>query len=164
MRFVSLQYGSLQAEFQRKRYADDYGKIHWTYSKDLISGAFVLRDPEQYEREQRKSAKAKFLTKEGFQWPKAKQPIEFQTYQSTLTDFRKAELRSEWVENEWTGQGKQPKIVLPDGQPDFQTKYATAPQLFEQDPEALKSVFAAESGAALEAQERKSKTYNEWKE
>ena len=158
-----LQYGGIQAEFQRKRYDQDYGKIHWTYSKDLISGAFVLRDPELVAKEEKKASKARWLTKEGFQWPKAKQPIEFQTYEQGLSDYRKSELRNEFVENEWNGT-KEKKIVLPEGQPDFKTKYATQPQLFEKDPDALKSVFAAESGAALEAQERKSKTYNTWKE
>jgi hypothetical protein len=159
---MKMQYGAIQAEFQRKRYAKDYGKIHWTYSKDLLSGAFVLRDPETYAKEQRKINKERMLTKEGFQWPKAKQPIEFQTYEQGVSDYRKAELQSEWVENEWNDMGKKDKIVLLDGQPDFKTKYNTQPRLFEQDPEMLKSVFAAESGAALEAQERKSKTYKDW--
>jgi len=34
--------------------------------------------------------------------------------------------------------------------------------MLEKDPAAFKSVFAAESGAALEAQERKTQTYQDW--
>ena len=53
-----MQYGGMQRDFQRERYAKDYGKIHWTYSKDLLSGAFVLQDPVQTAKEESKKSKA----------------------------------------------------------------------------------------------------------
>ena len=37
------------------RYLEDYGKVHYTYSKDLLSGAFVLVDPEKEAKREKRS-------------------------------------------------------------------------------------------------------------
>lgn len=104
-----------------------------------------------------------FITKEGFQYPKNRTPKELRAYEQGLSEYRKSELKAEWIENEWRETAIQKKPTLADGQPDFKIRYNTQPKSFESDPAALRSVFAAESGAALEAQERKSDTYQEWK-
>ena len=40
------------------RYAADYGRVHWTYSRDLLSGALVLCDPAAAASEERRASAA----------------------------------------------------------------------------------------------------------
>ena len=154
----------LQLDFARMRYLQDYGKVHYTYSKDLLSGAFVLVDPIKEAKREKKATQAKFLTKEGFQWPKARTPNEINSLPEKLPSGTYPVIETEFVENEWNQvqDNRLPKAELTEGRQDFNVRYNTHTRPFETRPEFLKSVFAAESGAALEEQERKSQTYQTW--
>ena len=159
-----LQYFDMQMDFAKMRYLADYGKVHYTYSKDLLSGAFVLVDPEKEVRRARKESKARWLTKDGFQWPKASTPKEINSLPNKLPSAGYPVVEAEFVENEWNAvqDNRLPKAELTEGRSDFNVRYNTHTRPFDTRPEFLKSVFAAESGAALEEQERKTQTYQAW--
>jgi len=154
----------LQMDFAKMRYMQDYGKVHYTYSKDLLSGAFVLVDPDKEAKREKKESKAKWLTKEGFQWPKARTPKEINSLPEKLPSASYPPVESEFVENEWNQivDNRLPKAELTEGRKDFNIRYNTHARPFETRKEFLKSVFATESGAELEEQERKSQTYQTW--
>jgi len=71
-------------DFAKMRYMQDYGKVHYTYSKDYLSGAFILVDPVKQAKKEKKESMAKWLTKEGFQWPKARTPEEINSMPEKL--------------------------------------------------------------------------------
>ena len=148
----------------------DYGKVHYTYSKDLLSGAFVLVDPAKQAKKEKQESKARWLTKEGFQWPKARTPKELIELPNKLPSAgADSQGRSEFsypiVETEWVDGNKlnnpylQPGPTLTEGRKDFNIRYNTHARPFHPTPQ---SVFAAESGAALEEQERKTQMYQAW--
>jgi hypothetical protein len=151
-------------DFAKERYMQDYGRVHYTYSKDLLSGAFVLCDPVKEAKRQKKESKDKWLTKEGFQWPKARTPKEINTWLKKLPSGDYPVIETEFIENEWgtAPDNKLPKFEPTEGRKDFNVRYSSQSRPFENRPEFLKSVFAAESGAALEEQERKTQTYQAW--
>ena len=159
-----LQYFDMQMDFAKQRYMQDFGKVHYTYSKDLLSGAFVLCDPEKEAKREKKASKALWRTQEGFQWPKARTPHEINKYPVKLPSAGYEVIETEWVENEFSTQpdGRIPKFEPTEGRKNFNPITQKISLAFEKDPAFLKSVFAAESGAALEEQERKTQTYNSW--
>jgi hypothetical protein len=63
-----LQFAELQRAEMRRRFAADRGG-HFTYSKDMLSGAFVLVQPADAAREGEAERRRKFLTERGFVWP-----------------------------------------------------------------------------------------------
>jgi len=160
----SLQYVDMQMDFAKMRYMQDYGKVHYTYSKDLLSGAFVLCDPDKQEKKEKRESQARWLTKEGFQWPKARTPKEINGIPEKLPSATFPIIETEFVENEWNQimDNRLPKSKVTEGRKDFDIRCNTHTRPFETRPEFLKSVFAAESGAALEEQERKTQTYQAW--
>lgn len=140
-----LQYFDMQMDFAKTRYLADYGKMHYTYSKDLLSGAFVLVDPEKEAKRAKKENKARWLTAEGFQWPKARTPKEINSLPEKLPSASYPVIETEFVENEWNAvqDNRLPKAELTEGRGDFNIRYNTHTRPFDTRPEFLKSVFAA---------------------
>ena len=71
-----LSFTELHKTVVRERLRRDYGKVFYTYSRDFLSGAFVLQDPEEQAREELAASKAKWLTQDGFRTIKASKPTE----------------------------------------------------------------------------------------
>ena len=154
----------LQMDFAKMRYMQDYGKVHYTYSKDYLSGAFILVDPVKQAKKEKKEFMAKWLTKEGFQWPKARTPKEINSMPEKLPSASYPVAEAEFVENQWNQliDNRLPKVELTEGRKNFNIRYNTQARPFETRKEFLKSVFACEAGATLEEQERKTQTYQAW--
>jgi hypothetical protein len=154
----------LQMDFARMRYMQDYGKVHYTYSKDYLSGAFILVDPVKQAKKEKKESTAKWLTKEGFQWPKARTPKEINSLPEKLPSASYPVAESEFVENQWNQliDNRLPKVELTEGRKNFNIRYSSQARPFDTRKEFLKSVFACEAGATLEEQERKTQTYQAW--
>ena len=142
----------------------DYGKVHYTYSKDYLSGAFILVDPVKQAKKEKKESAAKWLTKEGFQWPKARTPKEINSLPEKLPSASYPVAESEFVENQWNQliDNRLPKVELTEGRKNFNIRYNSQARPFDTRKEFLKSVFACEAGATLEEQERKTQTYQAW--
>ena len=85
----SLNFTDLHKAVVRERLKLDYGKVHYTYSKDFLSGAFVLQEPEDAKREEAAANKAKWLTQDGFRTIKASRPEEFRTHASEWGEWRR---------------------------------------------------------------------------
>ena len=71
-----LSFTDLHKRVVRERLRRDYGKVFYTYSRDFLSGAFVLQDPEEHAREELAASKAKWLTRDGFRTIKASDPTQ----------------------------------------------------------------------------------------
>ena len=67
------------------------------YSKDMLSGAFVLCNVADEERLSKETHKILMMTADGFQWPVPKGPGEFTKPNFALDAGRKDELEQPWV-------------------------------------------------------------------
>jgi hypothetical protein len=67
------------------------------YSKDMLSGAFVLCNVADEERLSKETHKALMMTADGFKWPVPKGPGEFTKPNFELDAGRKDELEQPWV-------------------------------------------------------------------
>jgi hypothetical protein len=85
----SLNLTDLHKTVVRERLKLDYGKVHYTYSKDFLSGAYVLQEPEDAKREDAAANKARWLTQDGFRTIKATRPEEFRTHASEWGEWRR---------------------------------------------------------------------------
>lgn len=64
--------------------------MHYTCSKDLLSGAFVMQDPADAERRERQASKAKMRTPHGFRVVQPSEASEFRTHASDWGDPRRS--------------------------------------------------------------------------
>jgi hypothetical protein len=67
------------------------------YSKDMLSGAFVLCNVADEARQSKETHKVLMMTADGFQWPVPKGPGEFTKPNFALDAGRKDELEQPWV-------------------------------------------------------------------
>ena len=86
----SLNFTDLHKTVVRERLKLDYGKVHYTYSKDFLSGAYVLQEPEDAKREEAAANKSKWLTRDGFRTIVATRPQEFRTHASEWGEWRRS--------------------------------------------------------------------------
>lgn len=68
-----------------------------SYSKDMLSGAFILCNVADEERLSKETHKALMMTAHGFKWPVPKGPGEFTKPNFELDAGRKDELGQPWV-------------------------------------------------------------------
>eukprot|EP00277_Geminigera_cryophila_P031623 CAMPEP_0173062372 /NCGR_PEP_ID=MMETSP1102-20130122/3777_1 /TAXON_ID=49646 /ORGANISM="Geminigera sp., Strain Caron Lab Isolate" /LENGTH=526 /DNA_ID=CAMNT_0013929027 /DNA_START=1 /DNA_END=1581 /DNA_ORIENTATION=- len=85
----TLNFADLHKSVVRERLKRNYGKFHYTYSMDFLSGAFVLREPEDAKREETAANKAKWLTQKGFRTIQPTAPSEFRTHASEWGEHRR---------------------------------------------------------------------------
>ena len=92
-----LQFSEQQRLLMIDRLAGD-SSSHYTYSKDMLSGAFVLCNVADEQRLSKETHKKLMMTADGFQWPVPKGPGEFTKPNFELDAGRKDELGQAWVE------------------------------------------------------------------
>jgi hypothetical protein len=71
--------------------------VEHRYSKDMLSGAFVLCNVADEERLSKQTHKALMMTADGFKWPVPKGPGEYTRPNHEVDAGRKDELGQPWV-------------------------------------------------------------------
>ncbi|XRB06387.1 flagellar associated protein [Pycnococcus provasolii] len=97
-----------------------------------------------------------------FNWPAARDPIEFKSHPKRPTDGRIIELQEPWVENENHGKNVSRADALPEGKSKFHV-IMPAPAILGKDPEYFKTVFISGDGLAAEMKADKEAAIADWK-
>jgi hypothetical protein len=145
-----------QKEDMRQRLAAGDKSATYTYSEDYHSLSMCMVNEEEIDLQAKLASKAKFTTPSGFVYPAPKDPALYNRHPRQLSEARKEDLRTKWVENE-----NHPINVQPDavddisGRPSFDDVPSLIPPKGyhadgSENPEFFQSVHLCGDAAAAE--------------
>eukprot|EP00930_Biecheleria_cincta_P024899 TRINITY_DN17778_c0_g2_i1.p1 TRINITY_DN17778_c0_g2~~TRINITY_DN17778_c0_g2_i1.p1 ORF type:complete len:1203 (-),score=258.08 TRINITY_DN17778_c0_g2_i1:496-4062(-) len=107
----ALNTSELQMKALRSKMAGQEGQKMWTYSEERNSGCFPMLDKEVPLEKMLREEVPQNDSREPFRCPKPREAAEIRKHPMDVSEARKDELRSRWVENEMHSESEKKEIV-----------------------------------------------------